>query len=91
MEQYEIVHNKCIDDELMIKCFSEDKQLMDFIGHPPENIQLELLEERVILRTRIRGKDYFAAAYPVKILACTILVRINVSIVMHTLQNDSRS
>ena len=29
---YGIVHNKCIDDDLMIKLFSNDKILMDFLG-----------------------------------------------------------
>jgi DNA repair photolyase len=29
---YGIVHNKCIDDDLMIKYFSEDQKLMDFLG-----------------------------------------------------------
>jgi DNA repair photolyase len=29
--QYGIQHNKCIDDDLMIKYFSDDKSLMDFL------------------------------------------------------------
>lgn len=32
LEQYGIVHNKCIDDDLMIELFSHDKKLMDFLG-----------------------------------------------------------
>lgn len=32
LEQYGIVHNKCIDDDLMIRLFSNDKVLMDFLG-----------------------------------------------------------
>lgn len=32
LEKYEITHNKCVDDDLMIKLFSEDKVLMDFLG-----------------------------------------------------------
>ena len=32
LEPFGIVHNKCIDDDLMIKYFSADKKLMDFIG-----------------------------------------------------------
>jgi hypothetical protein len=32
LEQYGIVHNKCIDDDLMIKLFPHDKALMDFLG-----------------------------------------------------------
>lgn len=32
IEQFGIVHNKCIDDDLMIKYFSDDHKLMDFLG-----------------------------------------------------------
>ena len=32
LEKYGIVHNKCVDDDLMIKLFSNDKVLMDFLG-----------------------------------------------------------
>ena len=32
LEEYGIVHNKCIDDDLMIKLFSDDKILMNFLG-----------------------------------------------------------
>jgi DNA repair photolyase len=32
LEKYGIVHNKCVDDDLMIKLFSHDKILMDFFG-----------------------------------------------------------
>lgn len=32
LKQYEIKHNKCIDDDLMIELFSNDKPLMDFLG-----------------------------------------------------------
>lgn len=32
IEQFGIVHNKCVDDDLMIKYFSHDKALMDFLG-----------------------------------------------------------
>lgn len=42
LDRYGIAHNKCIDDGLMIKCFSDDKQLMDFIGYNPAETQLEL-------------------------------------------------
>jgi DNA repair photolyase len=31
LERYNIQHNKCIDDDLMIKYFSHDKVLMDFL------------------------------------------------------------
>jgi DNA repair photolyase len=32
LEKYGIAHNKCVDDDLMIKLFSHDKVLMDFLG-----------------------------------------------------------
>jgi hypothetical protein len=32
LEQYGIVHNKCIDDDLLIKLFPHDKALMDFLS-----------------------------------------------------------
>jgi DNA repair photolyase len=32
LEQYGIEHNKCIDDDLMIKLFPHDNALMDFLG-----------------------------------------------------------
>ncbi len=35
LDKYGIIHNKCIDDDLMVKLFSNDKKLMDFIGYEP--------------------------------------------------------
>jgi hypothetical protein len=32
LEKYDISHNKCVDDDLMIKLFPNDKVLMDFLG-----------------------------------------------------------
>ncbi len=32
LEQFGIAHNKCVDDDLMIKYFSDDEALMDFLG-----------------------------------------------------------
>lgn len=32
LEKYGITHNKCVDDDLMIKLFSQDRVLMDFLG-----------------------------------------------------------
>ena len=32
ISQYGIVHNKCIDDDLMIKYFSDDNKLMNYLG-----------------------------------------------------------
>ena len=42
LEQYGITHNKCIDDDLMIKLFSHDKALMEFVGYKPEPSQLNM-------------------------------------------------
>jgi DNA repair photolyase len=35
LSAYGINHNKCIDDTLMIRQFSHDKELMDFLGYVP--------------------------------------------------------
>jgi len=32
LEEYGIEHNRCVDDRLMVKCFSHDEKLMKFIG-----------------------------------------------------------
>lgn len=32
LEKYGIIHNKCIDDDLMCELFNHDKELMDFLG-----------------------------------------------------------
>ena len=39
LEKYGIIHNKCVDDDLIIKLFPHDKILMDFLGvtiNPPD-------------------------------------------------------
>ena len=45
LDQYGIIHNKCVDDDLMVKLFSHDKELMEFIGYKPEPIQTNLFEQ----------------------------------------------
>jgi hypothetical protein len=35
LSEFGIVHNKCIDDDLMIKIFGTDEILMDFLGRLP--------------------------------------------------------
>lgn len=32
LEAFDITHNRCVDDDLMIDLFSHDKELMDFLG-----------------------------------------------------------
>ena len=50
LDKYGIVHNKCIDDDLMIDLFSHDSQLMDFLG--VEIKQPDLFSEGEIIKTR---------------------------------------
>lgn len=55
LESYGILHNKCVDDDLMIKLFSKDSALMDFLGikiFPPDLLN----SEPIITRTR-KNKD----------------------------------
>jgi hypothetical protein len=55
LDKYGISHNKCIDDDLMIKYFSDDKILMDFIG-----AEQNLFGEYTIKKTK---KDYGQRLY----------------------------
>lgn len=51
LEQFGISHNKCIDDDLMIRLFPHDKKLMDFLGVTPGdlfNYSSHLLKSRNI-------------------------------------------
>lgn len=50
LEKYGIVHNKCIDDDLMIDLFSEDKELMDFLG--VEITPADLFNDGEIIKTK---------------------------------------
>lgn len=50
LDKYGIVHNKCIDDDLMIDLFSQDSQLMDFLG--VEIKQADLFSDGEIIKTR---------------------------------------
>ena len=39
LKQFDIIHNKCVDDDLIIKYFSTDSKLMEFLGveiHEPD-------------------------------------------------------
>jgi len=49
LEKYGITHNKCIDDDLMIKLFPQDKILMEFLGAkitPPDMFNPEFRIEK---------------------------------------------
>jgi len=50
LDKYNIIHNKCIDDDLMIDLFSDDKQLMDFLGVKIE--QADLFSDGEIIKTK---------------------------------------
>jgi DNA repair photolyase len=50
LDQYNITHNKCIDDDLMIDIFSHDKELMDFLGVKIE--QPNLFSDGQVIKTR---------------------------------------
>ena len=50
LHKYNIIHNKCIDDDLMIDIFSHDKELMDFLGVKIE--QPDLFSDGQVIKTR---------------------------------------
>lgn len=45
-----IVHNKCVDDDLMVDLFSHDKELMNFLGVKIE--QADLFSDGEIVKTK---------------------------------------
>ena len=55
LDKYDIIHNKCIDDDLMIKLFSNDKLLMDFLGYKPASAQLNLFAAEPIAAYKIKN------------------------------------
>ncbi len=40
LERYQITHNKCIDDDLIVKLFAKDTNLIELFGIPSEKNQL---------------------------------------------------
>ena len=50
LEKYNISHNKCIDDDLMIDIFSEDKKLMEFLG--VEIKEADLFSDGEVIKTK---------------------------------------
>ena len=50
LEKYQITHNRCIDDDLMIDIFSQDSELMDFLG--VEIKQADLFSDDEIIKTK---------------------------------------
>lgn len=55
LEEYGIVHNKCIDEDLIIKLFGQDKKLMDFLG--VDFIQPDLFSSSKIITKKKNLKD----------------------------------
>ena len=55
LEKNRIEHNKCIDDELLIKLFSNDKVLMEFLGYEEEQ-QFDLFDAGMKTRPNLKDK-----------------------------------
>lgn len=49
LKKFGIIHNKCIDDDLMIKLFSKDKILMDFLGYKPISEKTSLFAQEPLI------------------------------------------
>jgi len=56
LDKYDIVHNKCIDDDLMIDLFSHDKELMNFLGVEIAEPSLFETERKVVKKRNIKDK-----------------------------------
>jgi len=56
LNKYGIVHNKCIDDDLMIQLFSHDEKLMNFLG-VKFNSSLSLFDENITFTKTKTLKD----------------------------------
>ena len=55
LEPYGVVHNKCVDDDLMIKYFSDDVKLMEFLG--VEIVKGDLFNPEDTIIKRKNNKD----------------------------------
>jgi hypothetical protein len=56
LEQYGIEHNRCIDDRLIIRLFSHDKELMAYLGYTT-NDQTDFLADQNTEYSYMRIKD----------------------------------
>ena len=56
LEKYDITHNKCVDDDLMVDIFSQDKELMDFLGVEIEEPSLFETERKVTKKSNLKDK-----------------------------------
>jgi len=57
LEKYGIIHNKCVDDDLMMKLFKKDNELMKFLGYELKKPDLFNTEEKLIPIKKINLKD----------------------------------
>ena len=53
LTEYGILHNKCIDDELLIRLFGRDAELMKFLGYAPSVDTLPFIEP-IVKRTKLK-------------------------------------
>jgi len=56
LDNYGIVHNKCIDDDLMIELFNHDKKLMEFLGVEITKPNLFENESKITKRKNLKDK-----------------------------------
>jgi len=56
LEKYGIIHNKCVDDDLMIELFSHDKELMEFLGIEFEEANLIETERKIVKKRNLKDK-----------------------------------
>jgi len=56
LDYYGIIHNKCIDDDLMVELFSDDKILMDFLGIEFEEATLFESERKIVKKRNLKDK-----------------------------------
>lgn len=56
LNKYGIVHNKCIDDDLIIQLFSHDKKLMDFLGVEIQSPSLFENESKIVKSKNLKDK-----------------------------------
>jgi len=57
LDKYGIIHNKCIDDDLMKKLFFRDKKLMEFLGYELQTADLFDTEEKLVPLKSRKLKD----------------------------------
>jgi len=56
LDKYGIIHNKCIDDDLMIDIFNHDKELMNFLGVEIEEPTLFETERKIVKKRNLKDK-----------------------------------